>query len=81
MAHRFSPQELAAGPGQPVTLDLSPLLDDIEAAVEAADVEVPPDLELDAEALRIEVLDAETADRVRRGLERLDLAFGARARQ
>lgn len=76
-AHRFLASELAAGPGQPVTLDLSPLLDDIEAAVEAADVEVPPDLELDAEALRIEVLDTETADRVRRGLERLDLAFGA----
>jgi hypothetical protein len=76
VAHRFLASELAAGPGQPVTLDLSPLLDDIEAAVEAADVEVPPDLELDAEALRIEVLDAETADRVRRGLERLDLAFG-----
>jgi hypothetical protein len=76
-AHRFLASELAAGPGQPVTLDLSPLLDDIEAEVEAADVDVPPDLELDAEALRIEVLDAETADRVRRGLQRLDLAFGA----
>jgi hypothetical protein len=74
-AHRFLSSELAAGPGQPVTLDLSPLLDDIQAEVEAADVDVPPDLELDAEALRIEVLDAETADRVRRGIERLDLAF------
>jgi hypothetical protein len=75
-AHRFLASEPAQGRGQPVTLDLSPLLDDIEAEVAAVDVEVPPDLELDAEALRIEVLDAETADRVRRGLVRLDLAFG-----
>ena len=58
-----------------MTLDLSPLLDDIQAQVAAADVDVPPDLDLDAEALQIEVLDAETADRVRRGLMRLDLAF------
>jgi hypothetical protein len=74
-AHRFLSSELAAGPGQPVTLDLSPLLDEIQAEIEAADVDVPPDLELGAEALRIEVLDAVTADRVRRGIERLDLAF------
>ena len=74
-AHRFLASELAEGPGQPVTLDLSPLLDDIQAQVAAADVDVPPDLDLDAEALQIEVLDAATADRVRRGLMRLDLAF------
>ena len=75
-AHRFLASELAEGPGQPVTLDLSPLLGDIQAAVAAADVDVPPDLDIDAEALQIEVLDAETADRVRRALHRLDLAFG-----
>jgi hypothetical protein len=75
-AHRFLTSELAEGRGQPVTLDFSPLLDDIEAEVAAVDVDVPPDLELDAEALRIEVLGGETADRVRRGLVRLDLAFG-----
>jgi hypothetical protein len=75
-AHRFLSSELAEGRGQPVTLDFSPLLDDIEAEVAAVDVDVPPDLELDAEALRIEVLGGETADRVRRGLVRLDLAFG-----
>jgi hypothetical protein len=75
-AHRLLASEPAAGQGQPVTLDFSPLLDDIEAEIAAADVEVPPDLELDAEALRIEVLDVETADRLRRGLVRLDLAFG-----
>src|SRR5688500_16412527 len=44
-AHRFLSAELAEGPGQPVTLDFSPLLDDIEAEIAAADVEVPPDLE------------------------------------
>jgi hypothetical protein len=74
-AHRFLASELAEGPGQPVTLDLSPLLADIQAQVAAADVDVPPDLALDAEALQIEVLDAATADRVRLGLMRLDLAF------
>src|SRR3954465_6335847 len=75
-AHRVLLSEPAQGRGQPVTLDLSPLLDDIQAQVAAADVDVPPNLNLTAEALRIQVLDAETADRVRRGLERLDLAFG-----
>jgi hypothetical protein len=75
-AHRFLASEPAQGREQPVTLDFSPLLDDIQAAVAAADVDVPPDLDLDAEALRIEVLDAETADLVRRGIVRLDLAFG-----
>jgi hypothetical protein len=74
-AHRFLASEPAEGRGQPVTLDFSPLLDDIQAEVAAVDVDVPPDLDLDAEALRIEVLDAETADRVRRGMERLDVAF------
>jgi len=74
-AHRFLLSEPAQGPGQPVTLDFSPLLDDIQAQVAALDVDVPPDLDLDAEALRIEVLDPQTADRVRRGMERLDLAF------
>ena len=76
-AHRFLASELREGPGQPVTLDFSPLLDDIQAQVAAADIDVPPDLDLDldAQALQIEVLDAETADRVRRGLMRLDLAF------
>jgi len=74
-AHRFLASELTEGPGQPVTLDLSALLADIQAQVAAADVDVPPNLALDAEALQIEVLDAAAADRVRRGLMRLDLAF------
>jgi hypothetical protein len=75
-AHRRLVSQPAQGQSQPVTLDLSPLLDDIQAEVAAVDVDVPPDLDLDAEALRIEVLDAAAADRVRRGIERLDLAFG-----
>jgi hypothetical protein len=75
-AHRFLVSGLAAGQGQPVSLDFSPLLDEIQAEVAARDVDVPPNLVLDAEALRIDVLDAETADRVRRALAQLDLAFG-----
>jgi hypothetical protein len=74
-AHRLLSSEPARGQAQPVTLDFSPLLDDIQAEVAAADVDVPPDLDLDAEDLRIEVLDTEAADRVRRGLARLDPAF------
>jgi hypothetical protein len=76
-AHRLLSSEQPRGRGQPVSLDFSPLLDDIQAEVAAVDVDIPPDLNLDADALRIEVLDAETADRIRRGLVRLDLAFGA----
>src|SRR5215207_6674357 len=72
-AHRRLVSEPAQGQGQPVTLDFSPLLDNIQAEVAAADVDVPSDLDLDAEALRIEVLDTGTADSVRRGIERLDL--------
>jgi hypothetical protein len=75
-AHRRLTSEPAQGRDQPVTLDLSPLLDDIQAEVASADIDVPPDLNLSAEALRIEVLDVEAADSVRRGMERLDLAFG-----
>jgi hypothetical protein len=74
-AHRFLSSEPPPGQGQPVTLDFSPLLDNIQAEVAAADVDVPSDLDLDAEALRIQVLNAETADLVRRGVVRLDLAF------
>ncbi|MCD6059486.1 MAG: hypothetical protein K0Q89_3016 [Thermomicrobiales bacterium] len=75
-AHRLLASEPAPGREQPVTLDLSPLLDDIQAEVVSADIDVPPDLNLSAEALRIEVLDVDAAGSVRRGMERLDLAFG-----
>jgi hypothetical protein len=74
-AHRLLASGLATGQGQPVSLDFSPLLDEIQAEVEALDVDVPPELDLDAEALRIDVLDAETADWVRSALAQLDLAF------
>jgi hypothetical protein len=74
-AHRVLSSEPPQGQGQPVTLDFSPLLDNIQAEVAAADVDVPSDLDLDAEALRIQVLDAETTDVVRRGVAQLDLAF------
>ena len=75
-AHRLLSSEPPPGQGQPVSLDFSPLLDDIQAEVAAVEVDIPPDLNLDADALRIEVLDADTADRIRRGLVRLDLAVG-----
>ena len=74
-AHRFLASGPAAGRGQPVSLDFSPLLDEIQAEVAALDVDVPPNLVLDAEALRIDVFDAETADWVRQAIARLDLAF------
>ncbi len=74
-AHRLLASGLPAGQGQPVSLDFSPLLDEIQAEVEALDVDVPPNLVLDAEALRIDVLDAATADNVRRAMAQLGLAF------
>lgn len=76
-AYRLLISELDRGQGQPVSLDFSPLLDQIQAEVAALEVDVPADLDLDAEALRIEVLNAETADRIRLGVGRLDLAFWA----
>jgi hypothetical protein len=74
-AHRLLFSGPAAGQGQPVSLDFAPLLDEIQAQVAALDVDVPPDLNLDAAALRIDVLDGATADSVRRAVVRLDLAF------
>ena len=74
-AHQLLAPGLTAGWGQPVSLDFSPLLDEIQAEVAALDLDVPPNLVLDAEALRIDVLDAETADWVRRAIGQLDLTF------
>ena len=74
-AHRLLFSEPAVGQGQPVSLDFSPLLDDIQAEVAALDVDVPPELNLDAEALRIDVLNPETANWVRQAMARLDVAF------
>ncbi|MBA3449896.1 MAG: hypothetical protein H0T18_01645 [Chloroflexia bacterium] len=74
-AHRRLVLETPQRLGEPVTLDFSPLLDDIEADVADLDVELPPDFALDAGSLRFEVLDAATADRIRLAVARADVAF------
>jgi hypothetical protein len=76
-AHGLLVAELQAGWGQPVTLDLAPMQPAVLAEVEALGVEVPPDLEIAPEDLQIEVLDAATADTIRRVIRELDRAFAA----
>ncbi len=75
-AHRLLFAGLAqGGAGQPVILDLSPLQPRIDAELEAQGVELPPGVAIGPGDLRIELLDAATADRVRLIVARLDLAF------
>jgi hypothetical protein len=76
-AHRLLVAGLDQGSGQPVTLDLSPLQNAITREVEALDLDVPPELTIDADDLRIELLDAATADRIRGAAARLEVAFWA----
>lgn len=72
-AHRLLATELAANQGQPVTIDFTPLSDNIEAEIAALDLELPPDFAFDAENLRIQVFDAPTADRIREAAARVEL--------
>jgi hypothetical protein len=74
-AHRLLVAGLAAGRGQPVTLDFSPLLPRVADEVAARGIDLPPDVTLDASDLRLELLDAATADRIRLALGRLTLTF------
>lgn len=74
-AHRYLVGELAAGWGRPVTLDLSALQQPISQAVETLGVDVPADYTLDAEDLAVQVLDASTADQIRREVQQLTLVF------
>ncbi len=74
-AHSLLVLDMPERLGEPVTLDFSPLLDEIEADVAALDIELPPDFALDAGSLQVEVFDAMTADRIRLAVERIDLAF------
>ena len=60
--------------GHPVTLDLTPLAAQFQAELATLGVAVPAGLNLTGD-LRIEVLDAATADRVRRALQWLDVTF------
>lgn len=66
---------VAAGWGEPVVLDLSPLAPELQAEIDAISDTLPVELQIDPEDLRVQVLDAETADTVRRALLNLDRAF------
>ena len=63
-AHGRLTGRLPANQGQPVTLDFTPLYDNIEAEIASLDLELPPAFSFDAENLRIQVFDGETADRI-----------------
>jgi hypothetical protein len=74
-AHRLLFDELAQGWGQPVDLDLSPLSGPLQVEVDALGLDLPVELTIDPITLRIEIFDAETADRIRRADRQLDIAF------
>ncbi|MGH2616347.1 MAG: hypothetical protein ACRDJC_13975 [Thermomicrobiales bacterium] len=76
-AHRLLAEELEARRGEPVVLDFSPLLDNIQTEVASLDLDLPPDFSLDATDLRIQVFDAGTADRIRLAVGRVDLVAWA----
>jgi hypothetical protein len=75
-AHRSLANELALGWGQPVTLDLSPLHPAIMQAAAVLGVDLPPG-DTFAAALDVPLLDAATADQVRRATRQLNLVFWA----
>lgn len=66
---------ISAGRGEPVVLDLSPLASELQAEIDAVSDTLPIDLQIAPEDLRVPVLDAATADTVRRALLDLDRAF------
>ena len=74
-AHRLLVVEMADNWGEPVTLDFTPLDDNIQTEIAALDLELPPDFAFDAENLRIQVFDAQTADRIRLAAERVEFVF------
>jgi hypothetical protein len=76
-AHRLLFAVAGGASGQPVVVDLSPLRASIVAEIDRMGVELPPDWSLDPEVLRVEVIDAGTADRTRGAVARLDLSFAA----
>lgn len=63
-AHAFLFSRLGAGWGQPVTLDLSPLTPRVQAEIDALDLAV--DVSLGPDDLRLDLLNAEYADQIRR---------------
>lgn len=64
-----------AGWGEPVVLDLSPLASELQAEIDAVSSTLPIELEIAPEELRVQVLDAATADTVRSALRDLDRSF------
>ncbi|MFT4041279.1 MAG: hypothetical protein QM692_24065 [Thermomicrobiales bacterium] len=68
---------IQSGWGQPVILDLSPLAGAIQAQIDAASEVLPLEISISPDDLRLEVLDAQTADSVRRVLDQLQIAFWA----
>lgn len=75
-AYAFLAGGLAAGAGQPVVIDLGPLQEAIETEVDRRGIALPAGWERDEEDLRIQILDAATADRVRAAMRNLDLVSG-----
>lgn len=66
---------ITAGWGEPVVLDLSPLASELQAEIDEVSSTLPIELQIAPEELRVQVLDAATADTVRRTLLNLDRAF------
>lgn len=65
---------LSGGQGSPVVLDLSPLASEAQAAIDASDITLPVPITIEPQELRIEVMDAGTADRLRRVLREVTVA-------
>lgn len=76
-AYRLLASGLQEGWGQPVALDLSPLQGQLQADLDALDVDLPEGLTIEPETLQLELLDSETADRIRRALQQLNVVFWA----
>ncbi len=66
---------ISAGWGEPVVLDLSPIATELQSKIDAVSSTLPIDLRIAPDELRVQVLDAATADMVRRALMDLDRAF------
>ncbi|MCA9876965.1 MAG: hypothetical protein KC442_04275 [Thermomicrobiales bacterium] len=66
---------LTVGWGEPVVLDLSPMAAELQAEIDAVRDTLPIELQITPQDLRIQVLDAASADAVRRALLTLNQAF------
>jgi hypothetical protein len=73
-AHAALAAGFSGGRGSPVVLDLSPLASEAQAAIDASDVDLPVPITIEPQELRIEVLDAATADRLRQVLREVTIA-------